>query len=253
MVQSKYVGVDGCRYGWFSVGFDDRGEWEGKKFLAFGDLLTHYADASLILVDIPIGLPVRGEGRDCDRAARKLLNPGRSRSVFPAPTRQAAERAAQCPGPPSKAKLIKLRSYGISMNLQTLGISSKILEVDKLIVPRGPDSAQTVREVHPELCFRAFNNNEAMKHSKKTKGGKGIDERLAILRGVLPQTDDIFDGMCRKYVRKHVAKDDILDALVAALTAFRVPGQGLGQLKSAPETPPKDGKGLPMEMVYWVA
>ena len=61
MVQSKYVGVDGCPYGWFSVGLDDRGEWEGKTFLAFGDLLTHYANASLILVDIPIGLPEKGK------------------------------------------------------------------------------------------------------------------------------------------------------------------------------------------------
>lgn len=253
MVQSKYVGVDGCPYGWFSVGLDDRGEWQGKTFLAFGDLLTHYANASLILVDIPIGLPEKGEARDCDRNARKLLNPGRSRSVFPAPTRQAAERAAQCPGPPSKAKLDKLRSYGIRMNLQTLGISSKIIEVDKLIVPRGPKSAQTVREVHPELCFWAFNNGEAMKHGKKTKGGKGINERLAILREVLPRTDDIFSGVCRKYLRSDVARDDILDALAAALTAYRVLGQGLGQLKTAPETPPKDCKGLPMEMVYWAA
>ncbi len=46
-----------------------------------------------------------------------------------------------------------------------------------------------------------------------------------------------------KYRRKDVAKDDVLDALVAAITA-------LGPLNSLPDPPELDDKGLPMQMLY---
>jgi predicted RNase H-like nuclease len=47
------------------------------------------------------------------------------------------------------------------------------------------------------------------------------------------------------YPRKIVAADDILDALVCAITA-----QLSSHWKTAPAEPERDSKGLAMEMVY---
>ena len=49
----------------------------------------------------------------------------------------------------------------------------------------------------------------------------------------------------RQYARKDVAEDDILDALVAAVTASRKE-EGL---LTIPDNPEFDSEGLPMEMV----
>ena len=63
MSKSQFVGVDGCPYGWFSVGLDTATGYEVKAFRTFRKLLDHYAEARLVLVDIPIGLPRMGQAR----------------------------------------------------------------------------------------------------------------------------------------------------------------------------------------------
>ena len=93
MAMIEFVGVDGCPAGWFSVGFERNGGYEVNVFASFGELLDHYSDAGLVLVDIPIGLPEGPERRECDSLARKLLG-RRGSSVFPSPTRQTVEHAA---------------------------------------------------------------------------------------------------------------------------------------------------------------
>ena len=83
MSKSKFVGVDGCPAGWFSVGLDDGPGYEVKAFKTFPELLAHYREARLVLVDIPIGLPQGEEGRDCDPEARQLLGwPRRSKCLL---------------------------------------------------------------------------------------------------------------------------------------------------------------------------
>ena len=86
-----------------------------------------------------------------------------------------------------------------------------------------------------------------MEHPKKRK--KGQDERICVLEGIEPRTQAIFNKALSDFLRKCVAKDDILDALAAAVTARL----GHDQLQTIPKCPPKDCKGLPMEMVYWEA
>ena len=85
-----------------------------------------------------------------------------------------------------------------------------------------------------------------MRCGKKTS--QGYDERRNLLQRVEPQATDIIDKAMGKYLRKHVAKDDILDALAAAVTARE--GSVRGALRAIPPDPPIDSKGLPMEMVY---
>ncbi len=82
-----------------------------------------------------------------------------------------------------------------------------------------------------------------MSHSKKTK--EGIGERLGVLNGIDRKSQEIYEKALSKYQRKAVAKDDIIDALVLALTA------GIeGQLTQIPAEIEKDERDLIMEIVY---
>jgi predicted RNase H-like nuclease len=49
------VGVDGCRNGWAAV-FIEGGKASGDLFRSFAALAESYQTASLILIDMPIGL-----------------------------------------------------------------------------------------------------------------------------------------------------------------------------------------------------
>ena len=245
MTKSEFVGVDGCRSGWFSVGFDGNGCYELKVFPAFSELLDYYRDAKLILVDIPIGLPMGPGGRHCDEKARVKLGSPRRSSVFSAPTRQTVEQAAESPGDYITAKAIESCTTGKGISKQAFAIAPKIAQVDKVLRCRDSNATPKVREVHPEICFWALNEECAMKCNKKSELGE--KERLQVLERFECRTRDIYSKACQRFVGGGVAKDDILDALVAAVTARR----GHERLKTIPDCPPKDCKGLPMEMVYY--
>ena len=242
---SKFVGVDGCKAGWFSVGLGPS-SFETKVFCTFSNLLDYYVDAKLILVDIPIGLPEGEGGRDCDREARKMLGRPRGSSVFPTPTRQTVQQAAREPWDYRAACNIErgIIGRGEGISKQTFAIAPKIDEVDDLIRTRGASASPVVREIHPELLFWALNCRKNMKSSKKRKEGRV--ERLSVLLRTEPRTQQIYDKVCSKFLRKVVAKDDILDALAAAVVAF----YHHDHLRTLPVCPPKDPKGLRMEIVY---
>lgn len=242
--ESKFVGVDGCPRGWFSVGFSGSGKYELKLFCLFEDLLKYYATAKIILVDIPIGLPNGAEERSCDKNARKLLRPHPSR-VFRTPTRVALKYLAKNPDDRGGSRCKQVEITGKSLSEQTLAIMPKITEVDNLL-PLSSDSTPQVREVHPEICFWALNGQQSMCSSKKTK--IGIEERLCVLQRVEPRTRQIFGEACSKFRRKDVARDDILGALAAAVTACR---GWPDNLQTLPADPQLDGKGFRMEMVFW--
>ena len=68
------VGVDACKKGWFAVALDRRGNWKIGIFKTIDDLWSTFQNVSLILIDIPIGLPYSGK-RMCDTETRKILGP----------------------------------------------------------------------------------------------------------------------------------------------------------------------------------
>ncbi len=246
MPDITYAGVDGCRAGWFAVGFDGNGRHAHGVYSTFGELARHFARASLILVDIPIGLPEGAGGRACDPMARRMLDvPARKSSVFPVPTRQASHQARSEPRDRQAASDVEYAISGKRLNAQTFNIAPKIAEVDEVMRERGLDASPRIREVHPELLFWAMNDRRAMPSNKKTAAGRR--ERLRVLERIEPMARDLYKCARGKHLRKYVALDDILDALVAAVTAYR----GRGELKMVPKNPPTDPKGLPMEMVYW--
>ena len=108
---------------------------------------------------------------------------------------------------------------------------------------RSQDLQGKVREMHPELAFWALNDRKPLHFGKKTR--EGAEERLEILTRFLPFAEDCYKNALNTYKRKDVAADDILDAMVGAVTAMHFPG-----IKTLPENPIKDDEGLAMEMVY---
>ncbi len=246
----KYVGVDGCKGGWFCVGYDDSGDYGFAVFCSFRGLLDSVSSAELVLIDIPIGLPEAPGGRECDFAARALLDhPYRKRSVFPTPTRQTVEQAKRDPTNYGAAATVQRSSSGKGLQKQAFAIVPKIAEVDEMMITPNSSANPSVREVHPELCFWALNFKRAMRDSKKTEAG--WSQRLRVLTKYHDRAQEICDHAIAGLLRKVVARDDILDALAAAVTARLVCTKPDG-CRAAPINPPTDNKGLPMEMVYWL-
>lgn len=79
----RYVGVDGCKGGWFAVVMGADGGVTMGCHGSVAALWRALKGAKAILIDIPIGLVSEsGEGRRADSLARKALAPWRHRSVF---------------------------------------------------------------------------------------------------------------------------------------------------------------------------
>ena len=232
------VGADGCRRGWFAVRREDDGRSSFDVFERITDLWNEWGDAYLILLDVPIGLPGSlSEGRRCDTEARRLLG-RRHPSVFTPPCRAAMEASTY-----EGASNANFKETGRKLTRQAWHIIPKIREVDCLL-RRNPEARAKVREVHPEVCFWAFAGGEPMMARKKSRSGR--EERLHLLRQIDPGTDAIVESALGRFRRREVAWDDILDALVAALTA----DCEHRSLESLPGESQSDAYGLPMEMVY---
>ena len=244
-----YVGVDGCKAGWIGVGLDDGDGWEVKASVDFSDMLAHFGDAGIILVDMPIGLPEDGKPtfRACDEEARRELGE-RKQSVFRVPSRRFVDKVMDnpCWAHPEANEWSKSR-YGAGIAIQSFAITRKIGEVDKAL-PLSPK----IRESHPEICFWALNGNKSMSESKNEPAG--YKERLAVLRGCAHAVDGIdvdaiSSAILCKFTKGQVADDDILDALALAITA-KIVSQNRDRLGTLPENPPTSREGLRMEMVY---
>ncbi len=91
----------------------------------------------------------------------------------------------------------------------------------------------------------ALNGGKPMGHNKKTSPGQA--ERLAVLGRYLPQAEAVYREIRAQWPKRDLASDDILDALVGAVTASRPEW-----LVSLPEISEVDELGLPMEIVYAV-
>ena len=226
------AGVDGCRAGWFAALVEfGRGtsREEHRIVTSFREVLDLEPKPTITAVDILIGLleePSAG-GRECDREARRLLGTPRRSSVFPPPTRPAL----------ASATYEEAQGSGAGMSRQAFGILPKIREVDELMTP---EVQETVREIHPELCFYGLSGHP-MRYKKKSTEGKA--ERLSALQGS-------FSGVGRAlgvFPRSQARSDDVLDAYAAAWTALRIAENAARRI---PPHPPIDAKRLRMEMWY---
>lgn len=237
----QFIGVDGCKAGWFCVLLDMRGNWSYRLVEDARTLGELVAGAATALIDIPVGLPdaVPGE-RLCDREARRLLGRGRGSSVFPVPARQVLDAGSY-----TEALQRSRKACGRGLSKQAWWIVPRIREVDALLVA-GRLRPGVLRECHPELCFWALNDRQPMAHSKKQHAGR--QQRLAVLARYFQGCQQLLQQAGTEFLRRQVALDDIIDALACAVTAHC----GFGVYRTVPERPPQDGHGLAMEIVYWL-
>ena len=236
----RFRGIDGCKDGWFCVFLNDDNDWSYEVVPDAGVLAELVGRATIVLIDIPIGLLDKGpDERLCDRAARKLLGAGRASSVFPSPARQSLDA-----GNYQQALAINRESTGRGLSQQAWAIVPKIREIDELLTSH-PNLQGVLRECHPELCFWALNSQSSMQYNKKKEEGK--HERLAVLEKIFPQCHELYQQASSEFLRKQVAHDDIIDAMVCAVTAK----YGYGKYTTVPGNPVRDVTGLPMEMVFW--
>jgi len=236
-VKPRFYGIDGCKAGWFYIGIDELGEFQFSVLSNFEELSQFLDQAKLILVDMPIGLPWQGQTtRFCDTAARKVLSP-RGSSVFPVPARPVLAMHSYHEGSEENR-----RHLDKGLSTQSWAIVPKIKEVDDYI--RSVRPGEKVREMHPEIAFWALNGKTILNHKKKDRAG--IDERLGVLLRHYPRAEECFHWAREQYLIKEVATDDILDAMVGAVTAMHYP-----RLSTLPAMPMLDEERLPMEMVYY--
>lgn len=232
------VGIDGCPSGWCCV------ELVGVHAYAtvlddIDQVWSHYQDSQLLLIDIPIGLWDSGDGqRRCDQAARKVLGNRRS-SVFTPPLRSSLACASY-----AEASANNYQLSGKKLSRQAWGIAGKIAEVDEFF-SREPTARGLLREAHPEVLFWRLNGGEPMAFAKRSVEGKS--ERARILTQHFPSADELVLSVRQLYLKKAVADDDIIDALVAAVSAAICLDR---QITTLPVDPEMDSRGLPMEMVY---
>jgi predicted RNase H-like nuclease len=237
------AGVDGCPRSWIAVLLDASGTEAPRVRICpnVADIAGLPEEPRIIAVDMPIGLPdrLRGSGRACEVAVRKILGPRQS-SVFSIPCREAVmetddyrracDIAAVRSDPPRK------------VSKQAFNLFPKIKEIDQLLRAR-PALRDRVFETHPEVCFRHMNGGAPARLPKKIKSRvnpDGLEERRALLAERGFPTDFLKAG--RKPPRP-AAADDFLDACATAWTALRILR---GEAVCYPDPPPRDAFGLEM-------
>jgi predicted RNase H-like nuclease len=233
----KHIGIDACGLGWFYVGLEKDGSFEVGIVRRIDEITAWLDAAALILIDIPIGLLTAGPTeRLCDLAARQMIKP-RGSTVFPAPARSAIAKNTY-----EEGSAENFRCLGRRLSKQSWAITGKIKEVDDFMRAESPGSK--VREMHPEVAFCSLNGGTPILTSKKEDDG--FNERLDLLNHVYPNVGAVVHAARADTQRKKdLQDDDILDALVGAITASYHP-----DLHTLPESPAVDDEGLPMEMVY---
>ena len=229
------IGADGCRSGWICIFQELPSRRLGSKvFPTIRELFAAAPRLDVLAVDIPIGMTEAGP-RDCDLAARRLLAPLRTSSVFPAPIRPALQAATYL-----DACDRSLVAQGKRLSKQAWAIYPKIREVDDLL---RADAAirDRVYEVHPEVSFAAWSGAPM---AARKKDAAGFAARHDLVREHFGP--HAYDSVRQRYPRRDVANDDILDAFAALWTAERILS---GVAQSLPASPPLDAAGLPMRIV----
>jgi predicted RNase H-like nuclease len=198
------LGVDAARRGWVAIALRD-GSFEDSAWeKQFQTLLERFADALVVGVDVPIGLPDPGVRRRADLEARRVVGARRS-SVFFTPPRAALQASTYA----------EARAIAPATSAQGWALKTAILDVDTT-------SDRRVREVHPEVSFAVLAGGP-LPAAKRTWNGQQLRLELLATAGIrIPERLDA--GL--------VPSDDVLDAAVVAWTATRI---ARGQHLTLPE------------------
>jgi predicted RNase H-like nuclease len=222
------LGVDGWRGRWVGALLNGR----AVTLMTLDDVTAVLAvpDVEVVAIDMPIGLP-DNRSRVCDDEARRLLSgTGAASSVFPTPVRAVlgtddyavARTLSRAATDPPRAP-----------SAQAFQLVRAIRALDDAL---GDPPLDHVREVHPELAFRAL--DDRVRDAKVT--ARGLAQRLTALRRAM----DVDQAMLSAPPR--VPAVDALDACAAAWSALRIAAgvaEGVGDGT-------RDARGRPMRISW---
>ncbi len=167
----RVLGVDACKRGWIAIAVED-----GVTDAYFAEdiqTLTSRAQADgplgVVAVDMPIGLPDRGQRR-ADVLARAAIGPLRS-SVFMAPVREALMAADH-----AAASAINRGLSGQGISIQAFGLKPKLFQVERWV----RHMPIRVVEIHPEVCFARL---AGCSLTSRKSSWAGAEYRRALLLG----------------------------------------------------------------------
>ena len=216
------IGADVWGHGWVAVRLEDGAAAAVSAFPTLAELVTEVAQATVIGLDIPIGLP-DPPPRRADGAARDFVGSRRS-SVFAALPEPVIRRETY-----QEALEESRRRYGSGISAQAYALRHRILEAADLAAQDG-----RIREVHPEVSFAAMAGGH-LTHPKRSWNGQ--THRRSLLAGAGISIPEQLDGTAGS-----VPPDDILDAAAAAWSAHRI---ATGEAQTLPPDPAPD------EPVIW--
>jgi predicted RNase H-like nuclease len=107
-----------------------------------------------------------------------------------------------------------------------------------------PQWKNRLLESHPEFCFSKLNNNQPILEHKTS--AEGQQKRLEILRKYYSKSDQVVEKFLAD-VPFRKKTDDAIDALCLAVMGKIILEK---ELKTIPENPMMDDKGILMQMVY---
>ena len=203
------VGIDGCKDGWVAVycpTFSFK-QAQAQHYRELSDLTNDFTPNSIIIIDIPIGLPNHMPNRPCDIEARKFLG-HRSSTIFSPPCHDALYSTNY-----DEAKIINLKKTGKSISKQSWFLSKKIMETKNFIKNQ---NNFVLKEGHPECSFAQYNGKPI---AENKKGMHGILKRLEILAKLEFNVPEL-SQMIPKETK--VGIDDLLDASILCWTAKRL-------------------------------
>lgn len=207
----KILGIDGCPKGWIGILIRENCEWDYLVSDSLEEIQNKF-NPDYCFIDIPIVLSENNASRICDMNLRKLLPTNYRSSVFNPPVRSAIEASSY-----KEACEINKILTGKKISLQTWHIMPKISAVNDFLIDNTHLSSKYY-ESHPETFFFRLNGGIALVNKKKTQLGR--IERLNILKRIHIKAEEIYKTILSETLRKDVAYDDILDAIVLSVAGI---------------------------------
>jgi predicted RNase H-like nuclease len=231
------AGVEPVRSGWLVVTGRLMGATlvlaDAVVFERFIDIQDARPSFQVITVHAPVGLPETDEqgGRQCDRAARRLLGFPRQAAVISPPSRVTLKEATAGTGSPAAIAEWAKAHKGMSATRLR-----HVLEIDEAVQAYWQ---RTIYECNPELSFMELNSGQPLKFGKHSESG--IAERRALLTARMGGADRFLDRTI-----KGIRRYQLWDACADLWTARRIAGRAIASL---PDMPEWDELGRRMELV----
>ena len=232
-----YLGIDGYKNGWCCCIIDRTISIE--LFSNFLELVNNFKDAKSIFIDIPTGLSSLNIERTIDSSIRKLLPKNKKSSVFTPPCRESLKMKDYYNGNNVNRKVI-----GKGISIQAWNIGNKIIEVDNVLRTKSSLN-DIVHESHPELCFCYIKDYQSINFNKKTS--EGFEERINIIENFFPNTNQLVQSTFEENKKEHIKKDDILDAIILAISAKEWKNNGSRTIRQKEEN---DEMNIPFGIFY---